>query len=145
MVYRWCPCFFTYLLSTLPAIWLLQLSQYETFVNSQQQPGQSNSFLQPALLNNITTVNTITTRDLDNIGSSTASVPLSTESPFEVNRIKLTRLSESIIKIKMCTTVLPTESDSDVMFCLQSYFKTNKSFKQNLIAIFMPPKELWEA
>ena len=128
MIYRWCPCFFTYLLSTLPAIWLLQLSQYETFVNSQQQPGQSNSFLQPALLNNVTTVNIITTRDLDNIGSSTTTVPLSTESPFEVNRIKLTRLAQSIFLKKMCTTVLPTKSDSDVMFCLQSYFKTTKSF-----------------
>ncbi|XP_045213336.1 transmembrane protein 26-like [Mercenaria mercenaria] len=38
----WCPCFLTYLLATLPSIWLLQLSLYDSLVS-----GDSVSAIQP--------------------------------------------------------------------------------------------------
>jgi len=47
---RWCPCFLSFLVSTLPSLWLLQLSQYEAAVSGESNngttsntPSQSNS------------------------------------------------------------------------------------------------------
>ena len=33
--FRWCPCFLSYILTTLPAVWLLQISQYQSLINSR--------------------------------------------------------------------------------------------------------------
>ncbi|XP_060571737.1 transmembrane protein 26-like [Ruditapes philippinarum] len=67
----WCPCFLTYLLATLPSVWLLQLSLYDSLVSTNTD---TNS-VQPTPQGQIATTSPISaSSEIGNFTNTTSSV-----------------------------------------------------------------------
>ncbi|KAL4239721.1 hypothetical protein ACF0H5_000524 [Mactra antiquata] len=76
----WCPCFLFYLAATIPGIWLLQINQYDRFVESQKLPPTSAPLLMTSNMMSSVVTNTIlcTNMTSNNMTSSTPSTTTTT-------------------------------------------------------------------
>lgn len=135
---RWCPCFLCYIVTTLPSLWLLQLSQYNTFAvathnftNSTSLDGYPMTSLttQVPFTEPVTVVN-------HNVTNSTSlekhpMTSLATKVPFTESRTSMNHNvtnSTSLDKHPMTSLATQVPSDEPVDFGNRTIMENDTTF-----------------